>query len=593
VAAELNPLIMAKKLLILACGSYSKPLAKLSSAVPDAKRLGALLGKRNVGNFTVTEVMNPTLVQAQVAIHDLLASASIADLTVLYMSGHGVKDSYGRFYLALPETDLASLPATSLSGRFIREQMADTTSRQLIVILDTCFAGAFSRDMVAKSVPLAAGLPDELIDERGHVVMAATSAIQYAFETIEDYPTSLFTKTICDGIESGAADLDADGSISLEDIFNYTAEKMREESRAQTPEISYLGVNAQIPIARTPKRPTSAELEGEVILALNSPHSELRLAAAKVLGAYAKDANRRRSSNARARLRNLRNDESDEVRQVVGSFLGRTCRSRRVTAEFKVRAAPAQGDQWASLDGRALQLAGEQTPRFASFGDDLPVLEMVAVRLSDSNLEIFATDRYRLDWRRRKVLACGEKPFFALISANDFSVLRNLPSEAEVRIDVHDREVYFTVGPSVLTVRRELRYKFPEIDRVIKVAGATCSVRRLAVIEAIESLICDRRMQLGEPIVLRSSAAPKPTLQFSAGAKLRGKEPRITITAKGQVPEMAVQLDYQRVLEGLDTFEQDTIYFCLPRANGPILISNADKDANQRHAIMPMKASEN
>jgi hypothetical protein len=584
---------MRKKLLILACGDYSKPLARLSSAVPDAKRLGALLARRNIGNFSVSEIFNPNLIGAQVAIHDMLSGALGTDLLVLYLSGHGVKDAYGRFYLALPQSDLGRLPATALSGRFIREQMADTPARKLLIILDACYAGAFGRDLIAKAAPATTGLPDELVDERGHVVMAAASAVQFAFETVEGSPTSIFTKIICDGIESGTADLNADGWITLEELFSYTLEKMAEESTAQKPEVSYLGVTGQIPIARAPKSPTSVELETDITQALNSPHVELRLAAANVLGNYAKGG-KPKAYIARARLRSLMDDENDEVRQVVSSLLGRTYRQRSTTANFKVHPARLISTEWVSLDGRALKLAGEQAPKFASFGNDLPVLTTVALRLADSSLYIFATDRYRLDWRRLKTLACTQAPFNALVAADDFSALRNLPAESEVRITIYEREICFSVGASVLCMRRELRYDFPRIDDFIQVTGPTCSVHRIDLIEGIESLLSNRRVRLEDPIVIASTAPASPILQLSAdrNPRFKGRAPHVDINTKGVPTEIMLRLDYRQLLEALDSFEEESVFLHFPLGRGPILILNSEKNADHRHTIMPIEEHE-
>lgn len=586
---------MRKKLLILACGDYSEPLGKLLSVIPDAKRLGDLLAKRNIGHFSVTQVFNPNLIEAQIAVHDLLSTAHGADLIALYMSGHGVKDSHGRFYLALPATDLDKLAATALSGRYIREQMADTPARKVLLILDACYAGAFTRDMIAKAAPAITGLPDELVNERGHVVMAAASAIQYAFETTAHGPsTSIFTKMICEGIESGEADLNADGWISLEELFNYTSEKMSEESTAQKPEASYLGVTGQIPIARTPKATLSAELESEINLALDSPHVELRLAAAKILGGYAKGNNRQRAYIARARLRSLRNDESDEIRQMVSSLLGRTYRHRHTTVDFKAEATTPASDEWASLDGRALKLAGEQVPRFASFGKDVPALTTVALRLTGSRLEIFATDRHRLEWRRLNPLAHGSKTFSVYVSANDFSALKKVPAEADIHINIYEREICFSVATSVLRMRRELRYTFPQIDHIIQMVGAMCNVRRLDVIEGIESLIGDRRTRLDQAIVISSTPSSRPALRISADgtSKLEERGPQIDIPAKGVVQDTTIRLDHQQFLEALDSFEEESIYIQLPHNTGPVLIMNAEKDASHRHAIMPLEAND-
>lgn len=45
------------------------------------------------------------------------------DLSVLYFTGHGLKDDYGRLYLAMANTRLDNLQFTGLSGNQISEAM--------------------------------------------------------------------------------------------------------------------------------------------------------------------------------------------------------------------------------------------------------------------------------------------------------------------------------------------------------------------------------------------------------------------------------------------------------------------------------------
>src|SRR5947208_2913147 len=110
------------------------------------------------------------------------------------------------------------------------------SSRQ-ILLLDCCYAGAFERGMLLRA--------DEEIHTgeyfeqgRGRVLITASDAMQYSFE--EDNlkgqgQRSIFTSALIEGLRTGNADLDHDGRITYDELYDYTLDRVRAETPYQTP----------------------------------------------------------------------------------------------------------------------------------------------------------------------------------------------------------------------------------------------------------------------------------------------------------------------------------------------------------------------
>lgn len=586
---------MAKKALLLTCGAYTGSLSELRSALPDTERLEAILAKRGVGDFETKIVLDPSLVAAQCAIQDVLESAGDTDLTLIYLSGHGVKDAYGRFYLALPETNLRTLAATALSGRFIREQLTDTACKRLVFILDTCFAGAFSRDLVAKSVTIASGVPAELTESQGHAVISATSAVQYAFETMGGEPMSLFTKTICEGLETGSADLDADGWVSLEDLFTFTVTKMREEARPQTPEMSILGVTAPILIARTSTHQVPVNLDPDVSTAINSSHAGLRLAGAEILAEYAVDLDRDRSSWARAQLRELGNDSDSRVKQFVSVTLGRPFRPHGPSSVKSVSGVlPLVGGEWTTVSGEQLRSRTKRIVDFASTDETLESVMTVALIFSESALEVLSTDRFRIDWHRFTALTSGPKNFTALVSADDYPALLAEFPDDDVRITVSESEVQFSFQDRLLTVQRVLG-RSPNFAKLIQPVGPTTSVETSPFLDTVESVVGGMATPSLQPITLRLPSESDPAVYISANHE-EGEPMEACVSADGSMDGIEVKLNASYLLSALDTYDEKRVY--LGTGTGaalqdpfpfPFFLLNDQKGTSHRHAIAPVR----
>ncbi len=225
--------------LIVASDRYDDPgLQRLRGPVRDAEALARILADPAIGGFEVRTLVNqPTFVVCE-EIEGFFADRRRDDLLLVYFSCHGVKDDSGRLYFAGSNTKLRRLAATAVSSVFVNEQMDQSRSRKIVLLLDCCYSGAFARGMTARA---GAGVDvRERFEGRGRVVITASTAMEYAFELDGDRLSgegipSVFTSAVVGGLQSGAADLDGDGKISVDELYDYVFQQVQDATPHQTP----------------------------------------------------------------------------------------------------------------------------------------------------------------------------------------------------------------------------------------------------------------------------------------------------------------------------------------------------------------------
>lgn len=225
--------------LIVASDHYDDPgLQRLRGPVRDAEALARILADPAIGGFNVRTLVNQPAFVVSEEIEGFFADRRRDDLLLVYFSCHGVKDDSGRLYFASSNTKLLRLAATAVPSVFVNEQMDQSRSRKIVLLLDCCYSGAFGRGMVARA---GVGVDlHERFEGRGRVVITASTAMEYAFELDGDRLSgegipSVFTSAVVRGLESGAADLDGDGRISVDELYDYVFQQVRDATPHQTP----------------------------------------------------------------------------------------------------------------------------------------------------------------------------------------------------------------------------------------------------------------------------------------------------------------------------------------------------------------------
>ncbi|MEV4893946.1 caspase family protein [Nonomuraea sp. NPDC055795] len=311
--------------LLVANAAYEDPgLSRLRSPVSDIRALAEVLGEPGIGAFDVETLTDAGESVLRRRVAALFADRQPDDVLLLHFSCHGLKDQRGRLYLAAADTELGSLAATGLPASFVSEQMSESASRSVLLVLDCCYSGAFARD-----TPVRADRTVYLGEEfrgggSGRTVLTASSATEYAFEggrlTSYEAQPSVFTEALVHGLRTGGADLDHDGEITVDELFDYVTRRVREAGVGQVPRKWSFETTGALVVAHSVRPATLPE---EIRADLGSDRPVLRLEAVRALAellAGGREGYRRAAREALVRLRD--NDDSRQVRTAAAAALG-------------------------------------------------------------------------------------------------------------------------------------------------------------------------------------------------------------------------------------------------------------------------------
>ncbi len=248
---------MAKTALLIGVSEYEPGLTALPSALRDVEAMCGVLSQVEVGGFDQVSILkNPDPLEMQIEIQKTFSSnCKKNDLVLLFFSGHGVKDDRGHLYLTTRLTRKTGqgdlVKGTAVSAQFIHNLMDDCRSRRQIIILDCCFSGAFAAGLSAKddgSIDIKTQLGNE-----GRVILTSSTSTQYSFEQ-KDAELSIYTRYLVEGLESGVADQDRDGMVSVADLHAYAKERVQDSMPNMKPEIYAIKEGYKILLAKSPHR---------------------------------------------------------------------------------------------------------------------------------------------------------------------------------------------------------------------------------------------------------------------------------------------------------------------------------------------------
>jgi uncharacterized caspase-like protein len=300
-------------------------LAQLKTPAADSQALANVLGDRSIGEFDeVTPLINQTEGRVSRAISAFLASKKPDDLVLIYFSGHGVLDDRGRLFLALKDTQTSLLKSTAISSSFIADEMDSCRSKRQILILDCCHSGAFGRGIkggeqkaVTETTFEGSGF--------GRVVLTASDSTQFALEgdqVIKQTELSLFTHFLLEGLQTGKADTNNDGHVSLDEWYDYTYAQVLSTTPKQVPHRWSYHQQGDLVIAKNPfVKKKVAELPTELLRLLESPYSSVREVAIKELAILLNSRDADLAKLAKATLEKLKEDDSRSVSMAATKIL--------------------------------------------------------------------------------------------------------------------------------------------------------------------------------------------------------------------------------------------------------------------------------
>lgn len=225
----------------------------------DAKAVAEVLEDPQIGGFEqpVKTLLNAFVPEMRRAIAKLFDKRTHKpdDLLLLYFSGHGELTDNDDLYFVGRETERDMIVATGLDASYITRLMDNARSRRQVVILDSCYSGAFGKGGSEHAVPTRAIFEG---NGEGRYILASSEALQRSWEnddTLGELDASFFTHFLVEGLRTGAADRDNDGRIHVGELYDHIRAGMAQGSRKQTPIQHSFNIDGKLFIARSPISP--------------------------------------------------------------------------------------------------------------------------------------------------------------------------------------------------------------------------------------------------------------------------------------------------------------------------------------------------
>jgi len=235
---------------VIGVGQYESPdVTRLQFAVPDAEALyQVLIGqggfrKEHVLLLTDRTERKPTLRNIKWALGTFLTrSAKKDDTVMIFFAGHGApevdprgieRDGLAK-YLAPSDVEPDDLYSTALPMDELQTVFQRIEAERMVVFLDACYSGAAGGRTFASKKTRATHVDDLFLERltrsKGRAIITASRPAEVSIE-LPELGHGLFTYYLLQGLK-GAADLNRDGIVSLQELYEYVEQQVSQKSRA-------------------------------------------------------------------------------------------------------------------------------------------------------------------------------------------------------------------------------------------------------------------------------------------------------------------------------------------------------------------------
>jgi hypothetical protein len=235
---------------VIGVGGYeNSAVPKLRYPVADADAVYQTLlasggfKKENILLLTDKTERKPTLRNIKWALGTFLArSAHKDDLVVIYFAGHGASEVDQRGmerdglskYLVPIDADPDDLYSSALPMDEMQNVLQRIEAERVTVFLDACYSGAAGGRTFASTKTRGVNVDDIFLDRltrsKGRAIVTASRPSEVSIE-LADLGHGVFTYYLVRGLQ-GYADLNRDGIVSLQEIYEYLAQEVSKKSRS-------------------------------------------------------------------------------------------------------------------------------------------------------------------------------------------------------------------------------------------------------------------------------------------------------------------------------------------------------------------------
>jgi hypothetical protein len=250
VAPPAAPTAQERWAVVIGIGTYQRPeITPLRFPVADAEGVRQALvdyagfKPDNIRLLTDRTPDKPTLRNIKSALGTFLVrSAKKDDLIVIFFAGHGAPEVDPRGvetdglakYLVPIDADPDDLYSTALPMDELQTIFDRIEAQRLVVFIDACYSGAAGGRTFASRRTRATRVDDLFLERltrsQGRAIVTAARANEVSIE-LPELGHGVFTHYLLQGLK-GAADLDRDGIVMLQELYQYLEQQVARKSRA-------------------------------------------------------------------------------------------------------------------------------------------------------------------------------------------------------------------------------------------------------------------------------------------------------------------------------------------------------------------------
>ena len=230
--------VQLPNLYVLAAGISKYPIddLKLYYAASDAQAFAGsfethskpLFGKIEVRLLTDEKATRKDLLEGLVWLRKEMTQR---DVGLFFFSGHGDKDADGNLYFLPVDVNPDILLATAVSADQVSTSLKGLPGR-VMAFFDACHSGGLDPNRRKAAGSLTDDLVRDLVtDESGLIVMCSSTGREFSVES-NAHRSGVFTLAITEGL-SGKADSNRDGAVYLNELDNYTTDRVKELTKGQ------------------------------------------------------------------------------------------------------------------------------------------------------------------------------------------------------------------------------------------------------------------------------------------------------------------------------------------------------------------------
>ena len=245
--------------LIIATSTYSDPrLATLAGPAKDAAALKGVLGAEDIGGFDVKTLLNARSHSIRETLEAFFSDRARDDLLLVSVSCHGLKDDDGQLFLAASDTKLDRLMSTGST------QLGEPPDGPLSVRTHRAVPRLLLRRCLQLGDDPARGRRDgggqgpvhRARNGRHHGIGRHAVLVRRRATGGRASGAVAIHAGARGWPRTGEADRNEDGQVSINELFDFLEDRVRETSPSQTPTKSAVNKTGDWVIARSTRVPS-------------------------------------------------------------------------------------------------------------------------------------------------------------------------------------------------------------------------------------------------------------------------------------------------------------------------------------------------